>query len=108
MGYAVNLTADAVYDLEDLYDYIAGHDSIAHADHVLDRIEEIINSLSESPKRGVVPKELQAIGIGDYREVYFKPYRIIYQLRPEQVFIMLVTDGRRDMQSLLQRRLLRA
>lgn len=108
MGYAVKLTADAVFDLEVLYDYITTHDSLTKADYVLDRIEAVINSLSDSPKRGSIPKELQSLGISEFREVFFKPYRIIYQVRVNQVFVMLVTDGRRDMQSLLQRRLLRA
>ena len=107
MGYTVRLTKDAVNDLDDLYDYIVRHDSNVNADHVLDKIEKLIDSLAESPNRGSIPTELQAVGIDDYREIYFKPYRIVYRVRSEQVFVMLVTDGRRDMQSLLQRRLLR-
>jgi len=47
-------------------------------------------------------------GIREYREVYFKPYRIIYRVCPEGVYAMVIADGRRDMQSLLQRRLLQA
>ena len=42
-----------------------------------------------------------------YREVYFKPYRIIYHARGERVIINLIADGRRDMSVLLQRRLIR-
>ncbi|GGX48878.1 type II toxin-antitoxin system RelE/ParE family toxin [Saccharospirillum salsuginis] len=107
MGYAVKLTADALYDLENLYEYIVSHDSPAKADYVLDQIETVINGLSDSPNRGSIPKELRSVGISDYRELFFKPYRILYRVRADQVFVMLVTDGRRDMQSLLQRRLLR-
>lgn len=42
-----------------------------------------------------------------YREVYFKPYRIIYHVRDERVIVNLVADGRRDMAVLLHRRLIR-
>ena len=36
------------------------------------------------PERGVYPKELLDIGIRDYREVFFKPCRIIYRLQGER------------------------
>ncbi|MDE0103485.1 MAG: type II toxin-antitoxin system RelE/ParE family toxin [Bryobacterales bacterium] len=48
------------------------------------------------------------IGIREYREVFVKPYRIIYRVTAETVYVLLIADGRRDMQSLLLRRLLQA
>jgi len=36
------------------------------------------------PERGVYPKELLDLGIRDYREVFFKPCRIIYRLQGER------------------------
>jgi toxin ParE1/3/4 len=65
-------------------------------------------SLSEFPERGTYPKELLALGIREYREIFFKPYRIIYRVMHNIVYALLIVDGRRDMQSLLQRRLLNA
>ena len=62
--------------------------------------------LSESPERGAYPKELVLLGIREYREVFFKPYRIIYRILDKNVYVLLIVDGRRDMQLLLQRRLL--
>jgi toxin ParE1/3/4 len=49
-----------------------------------------------------------SLGIREYREVFFKPYRIIYRVMDKNVYVLLIVDGRRDMQSLLQRRLLDA
>jgi toxin ParE1/3/4 len=66
------------------------------------------SELSEFPERGAYPKELLALGIREYREVFFKPYRIIYRVMDKNVYVLLIVDGRRDMQSLLQRRLLDA
>jgi toxin ParE1/3/4 len=108
MPFAVFLTDAAARDLEELYDYIAGHDSPRKADHVLDQIEKAFFKLSEFPERGNYPKELLALGIREYREIFFKPYRIIYRVIDKNVYILLIVDGRRDMQSLLQRRLLGA
>ncbi|NIB40711.1 type II toxin-antitoxin system RelE/ParE family toxin [Pseudomaricurvus alkylphenolicus] len=108
MSYQVFLTDDAAYDLEELYDYIEYHDASEKADYVLDRIEEAFLSLSENPDRGAFPEELLAVGLREYREIYFKPYRIIYRVITDNVYVMVVADGRRDMQTLLQRRLLKA
>ena len=105
---AIFLTADAARDLEELYDYIAQHDAPGKADRVLNMIEKTFNSLTESPERGAYPKELLALGIRDYREIFFKPYRIIYRVLNDAVYVYLIVDGRRDMQTLLQRRLLGA
>ena len=108
MGYQVFLTDDAAYDLEDLYNYIESHDGLEKADYVLGKIEEPFSSLSDNPERGTYPNELLAVGLREYREIYFKPYRIIYRLIAQNVYVMVIADGRRDMQSLLQRRLLQA
>jgi hypothetical protein len=37
-----------------------------------------------------------------------KPCRVIYRVMDKNVYVLLMVDGRRDMQSLLQRRLLGA
>ena len=108
MPYAVFLTADAARDLEELYDYVALHDAPRKAEHLLERIEKTFSSLSVSPERGGYPKELLALGIRDYREIYFKPYRVIYRVMADTVYVLMIVDGRRDMQTLLQRRLLKA
>lgn len=106
MTFQVFLTEDASRDLEALYDYIESRDVPGKADYVLDQIEKAFLNLSNNPKRGACPKELLAIGLREYREIFFKPYRIIYRVMDDKVYVMVIADGRRDMQSLLQRRLL--
>ncbi len=104
----VLLTAGAVRDLEELYDYIALHDLPSKAERTLEKIEKTFANLSDSPERGAYPKELLALGIREYREIFFKPYRIIYRVQKNRVYVLLIVDGRRDMQALLQSRLLQA
>ena len=108
MAFHVFLADDASRDLEELYDYIESHDAPGKADYVLDQIETAFSSLSENPGRGAYPKELLAVGLCEYREIFFKPYRIVYRVIAENVYVMVIADGRRDMQTLLQRRLLQA
>lgn len=107
MRLEVLLTEDAEQDLQDLYEYIAKVDSLKNADHVLERLLEVTESLATSPERGSQPKELRSLGIQEYPQVFFKPYRVIYRLLDKQVVIYVIADGRRDVQSLLSRRLLR-
>lgn len=106
MRFEVPLTEDANRDLEDIYNYVAEHDAPGRADDLLDRIEEVIEGLSKHPERGSFPKELSALGIRDYRQRLYKPYRIIYRVIGKRVYIYLIADGRRDFQTLLARRLL--
>jgi toxin ParE1/3/4 len=106
MHFKVLLTEDAERDLEDIYNYIAEYDSRQKADYVLDRLLEVTDSLATSPERGLPPRELSGLGIQEYRQVFFKPYRLIYRQSDQRVIIYVIADGRRDMQSLLSRRLL--
>jgi len=106
MNYQVLLTHSAERDLEGIYDYIAGHDSPQSADYVLDGLLQIVETLSTFPERGAYPPELAALGIREYRQAHFKPYRLIYRVIDKQVFIYLIADGRRDMRTLLERRML--
>jgi toxin ParE1/3/4 len=106
MAFQVVLTEDAERDLEDLITYIAQNDSPRDAEHVLGRILDIADSLTDEPTRGSTPKELRELGDSEYRQVFFKPYRLIYRVVEQQVVIYLIADGRRDLQTLLVRRLL--
>ena len=108
MRYEVLITQGAERDLEDIYDHIAEFDSLEKAEYVLSRLLEVAERLATFPDRGPHPKELQALGIREYRQTYFKPYRLIYRVMGKQVFIYLIADGRREMQSLLAGRLLGA
>ena len=105
--FEVLLTEGAEQDLESIYDYIAQFDCAASADYVLDQLGSVIESLATFPERGGHPKELLAVGIKEYRQTSFKPYRVTYRVMGRQVVIYVVADGRRDMQTVLARRLLR-
>ena len=106
MPFEVVLTEGAARDLDRNYDFVAEHDSPEKANTVLARIERVITSLAALPERGVHPKELVAVGIREYRETFFKPYRVIYRVVDRIVVVFVIADGRQDMQSLLARRLL--
>ena len=107
MSSAVRLTDDAARDLDEIFDYLSRQDAPGRAEHVLERIEQVFQALSAFPDRGSYPRELLELGNREYREVLFKPYRIIYRVMGDGVYVLVIADGRRDMRALLQRRLLR-
>ncbi len=108
MKYEVRIDNIALDDLYAIYRYAANNDSPRKAEHVLDNIQKAMTSLETMPARGNHPPEMQRLGILDFREIFFKPYRIIYEIRDKIVFIHAVLDGRRNCEELLQQRILRA
>ncbi|HJV76018.1 MAG TPA: type II toxin-antitoxin system RelE/ParE family toxin [Noviherbaspirillum sp.] len=106
--FEVLLTESVEQDLEAIYDYISEFDCVANANYVLDELMAAVERLSKFPERGSYPKELVGLGIKEYRQTFFKPYRVIYRVAGNQVIIYLIADGRRNMQSVLARRLLGA
>src|SRR5438270_11306900 len=104
MTYEIVLRKDAERDLEDIYRYIAKHDSPVKADHVLDRMLQATEALRTLPDRGSCPNELRTLGISEYRQLLFKHYRLIYRVHAALVAIYALVDGRRDRSSLLTRR----
>ena len=107
MPFPIFLTEDAALDLSEIQDYIAVHDGPEKAEYVLGQLQAVIESLAEFPERGVYPRELLTLGIRDYRETFFKPYRVLYRVIDDRVYVYLIADGRRDLNALLQRRLVR-
>jgi len=105
--YQVIITSEAERDIIDIYDYIAKKDTLQNAEYVLDNLESLILSLEEAPERGHYPPELSIQGIKEFKEVIFKPYRVIYEIAGNKVIVHLCVDGRRDMKTLLERRLIR-
>jgi toxin ParE1/3/4 len=107
MKFSAHLVADAEQDLLDIYQYVARNDAPMKANKLLENLEKTILRLQTMPLRGHVPLELERVGVLEFREVLFKPYRIVYQVVKTQVYPHCVLDGRRNIQDLLQERILR-
>jgi toxin ParE1/3/4 len=105
MNFTVRITSAACRDLMEIYDWIAEHDSPENANSVLDRLNDTAESLAALPHRGTRVAELPPGTEVEYRQVYFKPYRVVYEIMHDEVVIHLIADGRRNLRSLLLRRL---
>lgn len=81
-------------DLDQLYDYIV-RDVPYYAEQFVDRLIEAVGVLQDHPRLGRrVP---EAEDREDVRELIFQSYRVIYLLEAEQVHILTVIHGSRDL-----------
>jgi plasmid stabilization system protein ParE len=108
MKYQVVLLKSAELDLCDLRTYLIKNFGADVWRDSLEKIKAAIGNLKSFPVSGVVPDVLENLNLAQYRQVLAGQNRIIYEVRGSIVFIHIVADTRRDMKTLLTRRLLRA
>ena len=104
--YVVEWARPAKLDLFEIADFIAA-DSPASALRISENIKNKTADLHMNPERGRVVPELSRHGITAYRELIVSPWRVIYRIVEEKVYIKVVMDGRRNLEDLLFRRLMR-
>lgn len=107
MKYTVHIIEDAEDDLFEIYTFVALNDSVTRAENLLNKLIEVCQKLYTHPNRGHIPPELKRIDVSDYLEIHYKPYRIMYRIIKQDVYIHCILDGRRDLEDLLRTRLLR-
>jgi toxin ParE1/3/4 len=104
--FKVQLTGNAEADLEVLTDHFSATRTQAVAAELLDRIDDVVDSLEALPERGSHLLELMGMGIIETRQVVVWSYRIIYEIIGQNVEVFAILNGRRDMRSLLHQRLM--
>ena len=94
----------AVDDLLGIVDSLFTEAGIDVALETEQRLDGAIESLNDLSNRGRVVPELRVHGITTYRELIVLPYRIIYRVEPDEVWLVAVLDHRRDLTALLHER----
>ena len=102
------MTEDARQDIQEISEYITEHDGLERALDVMDGLMTAANSLAEFPDHGHHPTGMPPARAKHFRQVAFKSWCLIYRVVGARVLVLLVADGRRDVQSVLKRRLLGA
>lgn len=88
----------AIANLQAIHEYIS-RDAPGRADRFVRRLIAAPEPLRDHPRMGRVVPE----GDGRQREIFFDPYRIIYRVEADEVFIVTVVHGARDLAALLER-----
>ena len=107
MKYKVIIDPQAKKDMREIFYYVSINDSLEIANKLLDKIEETCYKLERFPERGHIPEELKTAATKKYLEIHCKPYRIIYEIKKDLIYIHSVLDGRRNVQEILSDRILR-
>ena len=105
--YELRWTSNAKDDLLNIIEYI-NRDSPTAANEVYLKIREAAKSSNFLPLKGRVVPELQKEGITIYREVITIPWRIMYKVGIDTVYIMAILDSRQNVEELLLQKLLRS
>jgi toxin ParE1/3/4 len=93
-------------DLLGILEYIAA-DNPDQARKKLKEIKKKAGGLQAFPEKGRIVPELLAQGILIYREFIASPWRIIYRITANRVYVLSVLDSRRNIEDILLDRLTR-
>lgn len=87
-------TSGATEDLKDIYGYIS-KDSEYYAKAYIAKIFGAVEGLPVFPMKG---RKVPEFDRDDIREIIFDPYRIIYRIAQDRIFIVTVIHGKRDIE----------
>ena len=102
--YEVPWSNTAEIDLKSIIEYIA-EDSPSNAFKIFKNIKQKLSNLYTFPEKGRIGPELKDQGIMQYRELMIPPWRILYRISEESVYILSVLDSRRNIEDILLKRL---
>ena len=104
--YTVYWTKIAQDDLIEIIEYIT-LDSLNTAEEIFEKIKKQTIKLENFPERGRTVPELDFHNISNYRELIITPWRIVYRIEEQKVYILSMIDSRRNFEDIILKRLLR-
>ena len=99
MEYRVTWSPEALEDLESIAEYIE-RDSLFYAQSVVSKILGASRNIKEFPLIGRVVPEL---GDENIRERFIYSYRLVYQMRQQNILIVAVIHGKRLLRNIEER-----
>jgi len=95
-------------DLQDLRAYVVKNFGAGTWPTSYRKLKDAVALIEAHPLSGKVPDEFRGLNIAQYRQMLSGMNRIIYEVRDDTAYIHLVCDTRRDLKSLLMKRIVRA
>jgi addiction module RelE/StbE family toxin len=102
-NYQVFWTQTAQRDLKEIIQYIA-LDSPDQAKDIYTHMKDKACGLRQMPLQGRIVPELFYFGILIYRELVITPWRLIYKIEENKVWVLAVINGRRNVEDILLNR----
>ena len=104
--YTVYWSKIAQDDLIEIIEYIS-LDSQSIAEEIFEKIKKQTMKLESFPERGRIVPELDFHNINNYRELIVTPWRIIYRIEEQKVYILSMIDSRRNFEDIILKKLMR-
>lgn len=101
--YKVIWASVAEKDLINIIEDIA-EDSPQNAIKVLAKIRKQVSDLYTMPEKGRIVPELYDQGVLLYRELIIAPWRLIYRMSEQEIYVLSVIDSRRNVEDILIKR----
>jgi plasmid stabilization system protein ParE len=105
--YRIRWAPVAFQDLDEIIDYVSAQDGPGSAAILFETIMKRCGTLSRHPARCRIVPELKSVGVTEYRELIVSPYRVFFRIYENEVGVVGVLDGRRDLEETLIRRAMR-
>ncbi|HED35550.1 MAG TPA: type II toxin-antitoxin system RelE/ParE family toxin [Gammaproteobacteria bacterium] len=96
MAQAVIWSQESLDDIDSIAEYIS-RDSLYHAQQVVEQIFDLGDSLAQQPQSG---REVPELNAPDVRERFIYSYRLIYEIRDNDIHILGVIHGKRLLESI--------
>ena len=99
--YSIKWSKDASEELKCLIKYLVGKSGTASAGKIYDKLISKVDDLKNYPYKGRYVPELEKLGIVSIHELIVYPWRIFYRIDENNVFIISIIDGRRNIEEIL-------
>jgi toxin ParE1/3/4 len=97
---------DAKADLVEIVTYIKENSGSKIAQQVYDRIKAKVEKASSFPEGNRTVPELKEIGVNEIREIIESPWRIFFRFNSNEIKIISVIDGRRNIEEILYKKMM--
>ena len=104
--YKLQWTKSAKEDLLNIVTRIKKEDTPNTAKNIYQKLKKTAQRSNFFPLKGRVVPELQKEGITQYREIIVAPWRIIYRVGDDTVYLMAIIDSRQNLDDLLLQKVL--
>lgn len=106
MSLKVVILQSAETDLKEIRTYLTKQFSTQTWQNTYANLKTTIRHLGSQPYAGSVPEEIEKLNLSHYRQTLSGMNRIIYEVREQTVYVHIIADTRKNLPTLLMRRLL--
>ena len=103
-NYYIKWASPALDDLDEIIEYIS-KTNLTYAIKIMDKIYEQVNKLNMNPERCKIVPELEKYGYLLYRQLIVDYWKVVFKIEGNIVYIMLVIDGRRNIEDIILKKI---